>query len=284
MDGAGEIGLQKPRLLVVEDEPAFARLIQLSLSREGFDVHAVANGEDALDLAAEIHPDAVILDLGLPGADGLSVLDDLREWSDLPVVVVTGAQTTEAIRRGLDRGADDYVTKPFAPSELAARVRAVLRRRHHSRGRRHQIGSWIVDLDARTLVPADNAQDPVPHAIGRGGWRLLEKLLDNPGRILYRDELLDAAFGPAYRGDSGFLQEQIRRLRRALDIPAWAEGPIRTIHGVGYAYDQAGEIPAGRPRRPRPKAERDRRERDGATGETSGSSGSTDQLVGSSSA
>jgi two-component system KDP operon response regulator KdpE len=270
--------MQKPRLLVVEDEPAFARLIHLALSREGFDVHTVTNGEDALDLAAEIHPDAVILDLGLPGADGLSVLGDLREWSDLPVVVVTGAQTTESIRRGLDRGADDYVTKPFAPTELAARVRAVLRRRHHSRGRTHRIGAWIVDLDARTLAPADASDQPVPHAIGRGGWRLLEKLLDNPGRILYRDELLDAAFGPGYRGDSGFLQEQIRRLRRALGIPAWDEGPIRTIHGVGYAYDQAGEMPAGRPRKPRQKADPDGGDRD------PGTTGTTGELVGSGSA
>jgi two-component system, OmpR family, KDP operon response regulator KdpE len=246
--------MQKPRLLIVEDEPAFARLISLSLGREGFDVHVVANGEDAMDLAAEIHPDAVILDLGLPGADGLSVLDELREWSDLPVVVVTGQHTTEAIRRGLDRGADDYVTKPFAPDELAARVRAVLRRRHRSRGRKHHIGEWVINLDARTIVPAAEAGPAAPRTIGRGGWRLLEALLDNPGRILYRDELLDAAFGPDYRGDSGFLQEQIRRLRRALGIPAWSEGPIRTIHGVGYAYDAADEIPAGRPRRPRDAA------------------------------
>jgi len=243
--------MQKPRLLIVEDEPAFARLIGLSLTREGFDVHHVPNGEDALDLAAEIHPDAIILDLGLPGADGLTVLTELREWSDIPVVVVTGAQTIESIRRGLDRGADDYITKPFAPNELAARVRAVLRRRHRSRGRQHRVGDWIVDLDARTIAAAvDSSGPPVPRSIGRGGWRLLETLLDNPGRILYRDELLDAAYGPDYRGDSGFLQEQVRRLRRALGIPPWSEGPIRTIHGVGYAYDVHDEIPAGRPRRP----------------------------------
>lgn len=241
--------MQKPGLLVVEDEPAFARLISLSLSREGFDVRVASNGEDALDLAAEHHPDAVILDLGLPGADGLDVLDDLRGWSDVPVVVVTGQQTTEAIRRGLDRGADDYVTKPFAPAELAARVRAVLRRRHRSRGEQHGIGDVVVDLANRTIVRRGGGSPA--GTIGRGGWRLLEALLDNPGRILFRDELLSTAFGPEYRGDTGFLQEQVRRLRRSLGIPAWSEGPIRTVHGVGYAYDVNGEIPAGRPRRPR---------------------------------
>src|SRR2546422_7372505 len=112
--------MQKPSLLVVEDEPGFARLITLCLVREGFEVHTVTTGEDALDVAAEIHPDAVLLDLGLPGMDGLAVLTELRERTNVPIVVVTGSHTTESIRRGLDRGADDYITKPFAPKELAA--------------------------------------------------------------------------------------------------------------------------------------------------------------------
>jgi len=250
--------LQKPSLLIVEDEPGFARLISLSLAREGFDVRTVATGEDAIDLAADIHPDAVILDLGLPDMDGLAVLRDLRERTDVPVVVVTGRGTTGAIRRGLDEGADDYVTKPFNPGELAARVRAVLRRRSRPLHRRYRIGDSLVDLDARTIEPVSetgengqSASGSGGRSIGRGGWRLLETFLGNEGRIMYRDELLDAAFGPAFRGDSGYLQEQVRRLRRGLGIPAWSEGPIRTVHGVGYAFDSAGEIPVARPRRPR---------------------------------
>jgi len=255
--------MQKPSLLVVEDEPGFSRLISLSLTREGFDVHAVPNGEDAIDLAAEIHPDAVILDLGLPDMDGLTVLRELRERTNVPVVVVTGQSTTESIRRGLDRGADDYVTKPFSPSELAARVRAVLRRRYRPRQRRYEIGNAVVDLDARTIEPTQSAGATATtraasgsngRSIGRGGWRLLETFLGNEGKILYRDELLDAAFGPVFRGDSGYLQEQVRRLRRGLGIPAWSEGPIRTVHGVGYAFDSSGEIPVARPRRPRADA------------------------------
>jgi DNA-binding response OmpR family regulator len=244
--------MQKPSLLVVEDEPGFSRLMTLSLSREGFEVRTASNGEDALDLAAEIHPDAVVLDLGLPGMDGLTLLGELRERTDMPVVVVTGARTTDSIRRGLDRGADDYVTKPFSPSELAARVRAVIRRRHRSTQRRHRVGDCIVDLDRRTIEPVPGSTSGATgRSIGRGGWRLLEAFLSNEGKILYRDELLDAAFGPDYRGDSGYLQEQVRRLRRGLGIPAWSEGPIRTVHGVGYAFDSVGEIPVGRPRRPR---------------------------------
>ncbi|HEY8439096.1 MAG TPA: response regulator transcription factor [Candidatus Limnocylindrales bacterium] len=244
--------MQKPSLLVVDDEPGFSRLMALSLGREGFEVRTVPNGEDALDMAAEIHPDAVILDLGLPGMDGLAVLKELRERTNMPVVVVTGARTTESVRRGLDEGADDYLTKPFSPTELAARVRAVLRRRHRSRQRQYRVADCIVDLDARTIEPVEGARPtPSTHSIGRGGWRLLEAFLSNEGKILYRDELLDAAFGPDYRGDSGYLQEQVRRLRRGLGIPAWSEGPIRTVHGVGYAFDAVGEIPVGRPRRPR---------------------------------
>jgi two-component system KDP operon response regulator KdpE len=244
--------MQKPSLLVIDDEPGFSRLMALSLGREGFEVHTVPNGEDALDMAAEIHPDAVILDLGLPGMDGLTVLKELRERTNMPVVVVTGARTTESVRRGLDHGADDYLTKPFSPTELAARVRAVLRRRHRSRQRQYRVADCVVDLDARTITPVEGTRSSASsHSIGRGGWRLLEAFLSNEGKILYRDELLDAAFGPDYRGDSGYLQEQVRRLRRGLGIPAWSEGPIRTVHGVGYAFDAVGEIPVGRPRRPR---------------------------------
>ena len=176
-----ELPLHKPSLLIVEDEPGFSRLLALSLGREGFEVHTVANGEEGLDLAAELHPDAVILDLGLPGMDGLAVLRELRERTNMPVVVVTGARTTDAIRRGLDRGADDYVTKPFSPRELAARVRAVLRRRHRSRQRRYRIADCIVDLDARTIKPVDEngqADATASHSIGRGGWRLLEAFLE----------------------------------------------------------------------------------------------------------
>src|SRR3954451_792897 len=172
--------MQKPSLLVVEDEPGFSRLISLCLVREGFDVHTAANGEDALDLAAEIHPDAVVLGLGLPGMDGLTVLKELRERTNMPVLVVTGQRTTDAIRRGLDRGADDYVTKPFSPTELAARVRAVLRRRHRSNGRTYKVGACIVDLDRRTIVATGVAsiggRNP---SLGRGAWRILEALLRN---------------------------------------------------------------------------------------------------------
>jgi DNA-binding response OmpR family regulator len=115
------------------------------------------------------------------------------------------------------------------------------------------VAATIVDLDARTVEPVEGT-DPakVPtQTIGRGGWRLLEFLLGNEGRVLYHDELLDAAFGPEYRGDGSYLQDQVRRLRRGLGIPPWSEGPIRTVAGVGYVYDPRGEIPSSRPRRPR---------------------------------
>jgi two-component system KDP operon response regulator KdpE len=244
--------MPKASVLIVEDDPAFARLISLSLGREGFKTHVSSNGEDALDLAAEIHPDVVVLDLTLPGMDGYEVLAELRERRDVPVLVVTGAVTPDQVRLGLDRGADDYIRKPFAPAELAARLRAVLRR-GRPRGRRFRVGEAIVDLERWTIEPAPGADSAAvrPSAIGRGGWRLLETLLANEGKILYRDELLVEAFGSEFRGDSGYLQDQIRRLRRGLGIPPWLEGPIRTIHGVGYAFDPTGEIPVNKPRRPR---------------------------------
>jgi two-component system KDP operon response regulator KdpE len=244
--------MHKRSVLVVEEDAVIERLISRSLTQAGFDVHVAATSEDSLDLAAEIHPDAVVLGLERPSPERLALLDELKAWSDLPAIVVTADATAQAARQALDRGADDYLAKPFAPAELAARVRAVLRRRHRWRGRRHRVGQLIIDLDRRTIV-ASAEGGPVPsRPISRGGWRLLETFLDHPGRVLYRDELLEAAFGPDYRGDSDFLQEQVRRLRRALGVPSWSEGPIRTVHGVGYVYDVDGEMPDGRPRRPKP--------------------------------
>lgn len=243
--------MHKPRLLLIEDDPSYARLIGVTLTLEGFEVRSVRTAENGLDVAAEIHPDAVILDLDLRGSGGATALEELRERPDMPVLVVTKARTPDAIRSGLDHGADDYITKPFSPQEMAARVRAVLRRRHRPRLRRYRVGPSIVDLDARTVESANPSLGPRRgRTIGRGGWRLLEALLGNEGRIMYSDELLEAAFGPDFRGDSAYLQEQIRRLRRGLGIPAWTEGPIRTVHGVGYAFDVADEIPVARARRP----------------------------------
>jgi two-component system response regulator RegX3 len=232
--------MAKPMVLVVDDQPEYARLISLSLAREGFEVRTASGGEEAIDRASEIHPDVVMLDVRMPGLDGFEVMAQLRERWPVPVIMVTGNDSMEDRRSGLDRGADDYITKPFAPRELAARVRALLRR-----GAARTSGSDEARDDAREV-----ATPPLAGTIGRRASRVLDLLTRNPGKVLYHDELLAHAFGPAFVGDSALLHEEIRRLRRALGVKAWAEGSIRTVHGVGYVFDPNGAHPARRSRRP----------------------------------
>jgi DNA-binding response OmpR family regulator len=232
--------MAKPVVLVVDDQPEYARLISLSLAREGFEVRTASGGEEAIERASEIHPDVVMLDVRMPGLDGFEVMAQLRERWPVPVIMVTGNDSMEERRSGLDRGADDYITKPFAPRELAARVRALLRR-----GGARMSGSDEAGDDAREV-----ATPPVAGPIGRRASRVLDLLTRNPGKVLYHDELLAHAFGPAFVGDSALLHEEIRRLRRALGVQAWAEGSIRTVHGVGYVFDPNGAHPARRSRRP----------------------------------
>jgi DNA-binding response OmpR family regulator len=234
--------MAKPMVLVVDDQPEYARLISLSLAREGFEVRTASGGEEAIDRASEIHPDVVLLDVNMPGMDGFAVMADLRERWPVPIIMVTGDDTVGQMRSGLDRGADDYVTKPFAPDELAARVRAVLRR---------PAGSPPAVATLAGAVPRR-----LPARIGRRASRLLDLFFRSPGKVLYHDELLAHAFGPAFVGDPSLLQEEIRRLRRALGVAAWSEGPIRTVHGVGYVFDPNGARGARFLRPPR--------ERDGA--------------------
>ena len=147
---------------------------------------------------------------------------------------------------GLDQGADDFVAKPFHPHELAARVRAVLRRRRRMLGGRRKVGPALVDLDLREIEV-----DGRPVSIGRVEWLLLEHLISNEGRIMLHEELLTRVWGPEYRDDVPYLRLWIGQLRRRLGIPAWEEGPIRTIQGMGYAYDPEHVIPVMRSRRPR---------------------------------
>jgi DNA-binding response OmpR family regulator len=221
----------KPMVLVVDDQPEYARLISISLASEGFEVRTACGGDEAIEKAAELHPDVVLLDVHMPGQDGYEVMSGLRERWPVPVIMVTGDDHATDRRAGLDRGADDYVTKPFSPLELAARARAVMRRSPSRRGPTGQTG--------RETTTA--AGPELRHAVGRSAWRILELLTANPDKVLYQDELLAHAFGPEFVGDARLLQEQIRRLRRALGVRPWAEGPIRTVRGIGYVYDASGK-------------------------------------------
>jgi DNA-binding response OmpR family regulator len=214
----------KPMVLVVDDQPEYARLISLSLAREGFEVRIAGGGEEALERASDLHPDVVLLDINMPGLDGFDVMAQLRECWAVPIIMVTGNKLPGQRAAGLDSGADDYVPKPFAAPELAARVRALLRR---TRGR-------------RALRPA-SGQQTEGQRMGRRASRMLDLFIANPDKVLYHDELLAHAFGPAFVGDTALLHDEIRRLRRALGVRVGTEGPIRTVKGVGYRFEGTGQ-------------------------------------------
>ncbi|HEU5205444.1 MAG TPA: response regulator transcription factor [Candidatus Limnocylindrales bacterium] len=236
----------RPLVLVADRQPEFTRLVALSLGREGFRVEAAHDGVSALDKVSELNPDLLLLGVDLPESSGLELLEELRESHPLPVILVDEQSAAAAVTAGLDHGADDFVAKPFHARELAARVRAVLRRRRRMLGGRRRVGRANVDLDRREVQ-----LDGKPVAIGRVEWLLLEELVTNEGRIMLHEELLTRVWGPEYRDDVPYLRLWIGQLRRRLGIPAWEEGPIRTIQGMGYAFDPDHLIPVMRSRRPR---------------------------------
>ncbi len=219
-----------PRALVVDDELAIRRLVSLELASQGFQVESAASGEEALQRLQTMRPAIVILDLLMPGMSGWEVLPILRERG-IPVIVLT-ARDTEADRiRGLNLGADDYVTKPFSPEELGARVRAVLRRlgTHGSRPHVVRAGDVEVDLDRR-LVRKRGQQ----LSLSRTEWRLLQHLAEHPDRIIPSGEILTQVWGPDYAHDLQYLRLWISRLRAKLEEEPAQPSIIQTVPGVGY--------------------------------------------------
>jgi two-component system phosphate regulon response regulator PhoB len=228
----------KPLVLIVEDEAPLVTLLRYNLEKEGFAVCSAGDGEEALLQIAENKPDAVLLDWMLPLVSGLEVCRQIRRAPSsrsLPIILLT-ARGEEADRvRGLDSGADDYIVKPFSPSELVARLRAVIRRAQPSTA-------------DDTLQYADVAMDLAAHRVSRAGkavhlgpteFRLLHHFLLYPGRVFSREHLLDRVWGPHAEVEMRTVDVHIRRLRKALNINGCRD-LVRTVRSVGYALDHAG--------------------------------------------
>ena len=239
----------RPHVLIADDEAPMARLIARSLQTEGFKVSTVDSGEAAIERTWEAQPDVLLLDIGMPGLSGLDVIRELHDHHPVPIIVVSGQAGIPEISAALDLGAADYLAKPFSGSELAARIRAVLRRQRTFLHGRRIVGDAVVDFDHRTIEV-----NGVRTGMSRRAWRLLEHLVKLDGAIATHDELLAAAFGPAYLGDAAYLRLWIGQLRRSLGIAPWDEGVIRTIPGIGYSLDVSDRVPRRSSRRPRTAA------------------------------
>ncbi len=227
----------KPHVLIVEDEQAQAEILRYNFDRAGFDVSVAADGEEAMLSVDEKQPDLILLDWMLPGISGISLCQRLRTRADtraIPIIMLT-ARSEEGDRvRGLECGADDYVVKPFSPSELIARVRAVLRRTRPA-------------LSEERLVCADISMDLGTHRVSRRGrpihlgpteFRILRLFMERPDRVFSREQLLDQVWGRDIHVELRTVDVHIRRLRKALGTTG-EDDIIRTVRGTGYALNAA---------------------------------------------
>jgi DNA-binding response OmpR family regulator len=221
------------RILVVDDEPLYLRLLQINLKTEGYDVICASNGEEALDLVTNNSPDLVILDLMMPKLDGISTCERIRQFSNIPVIMLTARGEEQDRVGGLNVGADDYIVKPFSVTELVARVRAVLRRTvtstEPSQGRYFTHGNLHIDL-----AKAEVWKEEKPIFLSATEYRLLIHFAHNVGQVLTAEKLLETIWGPQYKDDKEILWVSIARLRQKLEDNPHSPIHIVTRSGLGY--------------------------------------------------
>jgi two-component system KDP operon response regulator KdpE len=224
-------GVAPQQILVVDDEPQIRRALRLALRANGYAVREAASGGEALDKVSEQLPDLVILDLVLPDFDGVEVCRRVREWSRVPVIVLSAHGEDETKVRALDEGADDYVTKPFSMTELLARMRAVLRRGQTAEGVEPviRVGDVEIDLSRRLVLRASSEVHLTPTE-----YSLLRSLCQHAGRVLTHGQLLRSAMGPGHEDAMSLLRFHILSLRRKLENDPSAPTLIVTEPGVGY--------------------------------------------------
>jgi two-component system, OmpR family, KDP operon response regulator KdpE len=223
-------GASGPRVLVVDDEPQIRRLLSVSLSGRGYRVEEVATGAEGIERIATDHFDLLLLDLGLTDMDGLEVCREVREWSQIPIIVISVRENERDKVAALDLGADDYITKPFGIGELLARIRANLRR-VATRGEQpvHSIGDLTVDLARRRVLRGEREIRLTPTE-----YELLRVLALYAGRVVTHRQLLREARGPAYEEETPLLRVHMAALRQKLCVDPGTPGYIATEPGVGY--------------------------------------------------
>ena len=226
--------MNSERILVVDDEPRYLRLIEFNLSSENYSVKTATTGEEAVSKTAQERFELVILDIMLPGIDGFETLSQIREFSSVPVIMLTARGRDEDKVRGLHLGADDYVTKPFSAQVLLARVGAVLRRSITIDGDglsgSREFGSLQIDFAKHRVVAHGEEVNLSPTE-----YRLLRQLAANAGRVVLQDDLIENIWGAGY--DTEVLRVTIRRLRQKIELDPAAPELVRNIPGVGYLFE-----------------------------------------------
>lgn len=225
------------RVLVVDDEPQIRRALAINLRARGYDVVEAPTGEDALIAAADRHPDVVVLDLGLPGIDGIEVVEGIRGWSNVPIVVLSVRDAEADKVAALDAGADDYVTKPFGMDELLARMRAALRRAVPAPEEPVIVADDIrIDLAAKRVYRRAADGDDEVH-LTPTEWGLVEVLARHRGKLVSQKQLLQEVWGPAYGTEANYLRVHMAAIRRKLESDPSRPRRFVTEPGMGYRLD-----------------------------------------------
>ena len=216
-------------IFIIEDDPDICEILEYNLKQEGFDIETFHDGQKALDAILKDPPDLVLLDLMLPGKNGLEIARIIRKGEhtfNVPIIMITARSEEMDVLQGLEQGADDYITKPFRPKEVIARVKAMLRRHLRDEDKIYQYGDLIVNFSKHQVTAKDVVLDLTPKE-----FLLLKALIQANGRVLSRDKLLDQVWGFDYYGDPRTVDVHIRRLRQKLDT--WADF-VETVKGFGY--------------------------------------------------
>ncbi|MHB1713006.1 MAG: response regulator [Acidimicrobiales bacterium] len=218
---------------MIDDDVALLRALAIGLRARGYEVVAARTGEEGLNLAAHRHPDAILLDLGLPGIDGIDVVRGLRGWSSMPIIVLSARHQSVSKVAVLDAGADDYITKPFGMDELLARLRSALRRtRTGSEQPYVEAEGFTVDLVAKRVTRDGHDIHLTPKE-----WDIVEILVRNPGRLVSQQQLLHDVWGPRYDKETDYLRVFMGRIRRKLEPDPSIPRHFRTEPGMGYRFE-----------------------------------------------
>lgn len=222
------------KILIADDDPQILRALRITLTAKGYEIITAINGEEAIAVAIDRHPDIYMLDLGMPQLDGIEVIAGIRGWSTAPILVVSGRTGAADKVEALDAGADDYVTKPFSIEELLARIRALTRRvPQHESDPTVTLGNVTIDLSSRNVVKTSRGQTQ-PIRLTPTEWQVLEVLIRNPGKLVTRQTLLTEIWGSEHITDTGYLRLYVSQLRKKLEPNPSKPRYLITEAGMGH--------------------------------------------------